>query len=472
MACRLRKSSWLQPLPFAFQVAPFLFSRLLFFVASIIVQAANASRNEDVMSLYLRDVTFLDWRESKLISKNIVLDEGPLGGRRFTSEAPGAGDEVIDCRGKLAIEGLTCGHHHIYSALARGMPAPPRPPKDFQEILELIWWRLDKCLDTDMVRASALAAALDCLRCGVTRIVDHHASPNAIEGSLSTMAEAIEEVGLTHVLCLELSDRDGPERAAAGLAETDSYLSSGRPGMVGLHASFTVGDELLSRAVDLARKHQVGLHVHVAEGKVDQERCMLEHGKRVVERFADTGALEQAGSILVHCLHLSEDERELVRRAPVWVAHNPESNQKNAVGTFRWAGLDPERVIIGTDGMHSDVIRSARAAFLVGKAAGGLDPSLPWNGIWNSQRLLERHHPEAVRKNDLVLLDYDPPTPLVAENAVGHAMFGLDSRHVHAVIAAGRIVMQDGRVLGIDEADTMRYCREQAERLWSALAKT
>ncbi len=458
------------------------------------------------MSLYLRNVTFLDWRaadlkiggpvrcsagkaglrfsdapadspgfapQARLVLQrgNMIVDEGPEGGRRFTEDAPSSLDTVIDCSRRLVMEGLACGHHHIYSALARGMPPPPRPPRGFAEILELVWWRLDKALDLDMIRASALSTAVACLQCGVTRIVDHHASPNAIEGSLSTMAAALEECGLTHVLCLELSDRDGPERAAAGLAETDAYLDSGRPGMVGLHASFTVGDELLSSAVELAQKHGVGLHVHVAEGDVDQERCMAEHGKRVVDRFGDAGVLDQAGSILVHCLHLSEAERERVHSSPVWVAHNPESNQKNGVGFFRWDGLDPSRVMIGTDGMHSDVIRSARAAFLAGSASGGLDPALPWGGVWNNLRFMESHHPKAMRANDLVVLDYDPPTPVQAENIVGHAMFGLDSRQVRTVIAGGRVVLDEGRLTSVDEEQAMRQCREQAERLWSALTR-
>lgn len=422
------------------------------------------------MSIYLRDVTFYDWRTGALNQVNLVVEGGPRGQLRATSAPPAADMTVRDCRGKLACEGLTCGHHHIYSALARGMPAPARAPRDFAEILALVWWRLDRSLDLEMVRASALAAGIDCLRCGVTRVIDHHASPAAIAGSLGMIAGALEEVGLSHLLCYELSDRDGAAAARAGLAETADYLATGRPGLVGLHASFTVGDELLAAAVALAAQHGVGLHLHVAEGAVDQQRCLAEHGRRVIERLADFGVLDRPGTLLVHCLHLSPAERALVRRSGAWVAHNPESNQNNAVGSFSWAGLDPARVLIGTDGMHSDVLRSARAAFFAGQAAGGFDPALAWQALWNNQRYLERHHPHAARRNDVVLYNYAPPTPLCADNLLGHAFFGLDARHVETVIAGGRVVLDAGRLTELDETATMEYCRQQARRLWAALA--
>jgi len=416
------------------------------------------------MSLYVRDVVFWDRRSGALTPTNLVVDTE----LRPTDEAPGGEHTVIEGHGNLALEGLTCGHHHIYSALARGMPAPPRSPRNFAEILELVWWRLDRCLDLEMVRASALAAAMDCLRCGVTRVVDHHASPDAVTGSLSTIADAFDSVGLSHVLCYELSDRDGPEVAAAGLAETDAYLASGRPGLVGLHASFTVGDALLRDAVELAGRHGVGLHLHVAEDPVDQERCLADHGCRVVERLHGAGVLDQPGTILGHGLHLSDEERALVRRSSAWVVQNTESNQNNAVGRFSRQGFDPARLLLGTDGMHGDMLRSAQAAYLDGQAEG-VSPGDVLQTLWNNQHYLESHHGAAARRNDLVLMNYRPPTPLTADNLPGHAMYGLDARHVRTVITDGRVALDDGVITSIDETITLDACREQARRLWSAL---
>jgi cytosine/adenosine deaminase-related metal-dependent hydrolase len=423
------------------------------------------------MNLYVRDATLYDRATGGLVRGDLRLSPGADGSRESTSAGPAPDDAVIEAGGRLALEGLVNAHHHVYSALARGMPAPSRPPRDFAEILELVWWRLDRCLDLDMVRACALAAGIDALRCGVTRIVDHHASPGAVTDSLATIATALEELGLAHVLCYELSERDGPAPVEAGLAETEAWLAAGRPGLVGLHASFTVGDELLASAVELARRQGTGLHLHVAEDAIDQRRCQAYHHTTVVERLHGAGVLDLPGTILVHGLHLSEPERDLVRQSPAWLAHNPESNLNNAVGRFSWDGMDPARVLIGTDGLHGDVLRSARAAYLVGQA-DGLAPAAAWQLLGNNLRYLEAHHPAAARRNDLVILDYAPPTPLDAENLAAHACFGLDARHVRTVIAAGRVVLDAGRLTCVDEAATLEFCREQARRLWNALERS
>ena len=419
------------------------------------------------MSLVVRNVTWFDRRNGRLHTGDLlVAAEVSL----LAGAAP-AGTTVIDGQGGLALPGLVCAHHHLYSALARGMPAPPRVPSNFAEILELVWWRLDRALDRDMIRAAALAGAIDLVRCGVTAVVDHHASPRAWPGSLAALAEGLDQVGLAHVLCVELSDRDGPGAAAAGLAETGRWLAAGRPGLVGLHASFTVGEALLQEAVALARRHGTGLHLHVAEDPIDQERCLADHGCRVVERLRRAGALELPGTILGHCLHVDGHERALIAAAGAWVAVNTESNQNNGVGSFKAAGLDPARLLLGTDGMHGDMLRSLQAAFLAGRAGGGLSPGQAWQALDNNRRYLEIHHPAAARANDLVVLDYRPPTPLSEGNLLGHALYGFDARQVRTVIAGGRVVVDAGRLCTIDEDDTLRFCREQARRLWERLGQ-
>lgn len=420
------------------------------------------------MPIHLRDIRHHAPPAEDLPSGDLALASGSAPALQPAGATPAPDATVIDGRGGLAMPGLVCAHHHAYSALARGMPAPPRTPRDFAEILALVWWRLDRALDHDLVRASALAAAIDAVRCGVTCVVDHHASPHAIPGCLDVIADAFDEVGLAHVLCLELSDRDGPDAAAAGLAETARYLAAGRPALVGLHASFTVGDQLLAAAVDLARGHDTGLHLHVAEDRVDQDRCLADHGCRVVERLARAGALDLPGTLLVHGLHLDDAERAAVRASGAWVVQNPESNQNNAVGRFRWEGIDPARVLVGTDGLHGDMLRSARAAFLAGQQEG-VEPARAWGLLGRNRAYVAAHHPAAARPDDLVLFDYRPPTPLTAANLAGHAMFGLDARHVRTVIAGGEVVLDGGRLTRIDEAATLEFCREQARRLWRRL---
>ena len=195
--------------------------------------------------------------------------------------------------------------------------------RSFNLVVSLVDIRHDPSkLDHDMIEASALVTGLYCAKNGVTFVIDHHASPFHLDGSLETIAKALDRVGLGHLLCYEISCRDGEGIKEKGLAETDAFLSSGRKGHVGLHASFTVDDDLLGRAVDLARKHKTGVHIHVAEGIEDQEHCARTYGKSVVRRLSDAGVLDLPLSILGHCVHLDAEERDLIRTSPCWVVQN------------------------------------------------------------------------------------------------------------------------------------------------------
>lgn len=418
--------------------------------------------------LYLANATHIDARTHAIVRGHLRVDAGPGGRVSFVDAVP-AGAEVIDVRGDLVTRAFAVGHHHVYSALARGMPAPPRSPRDFVEVLELIWWRLDRCLDHDMIAASALVTALDAARSGSTFVIDHHSSPRAIPGSLEVIAAAFEQVGVGHLLCIELSDRDGPAAAEAGLAETDAYLAR-RPGLVGLHASFTVGDDLLARSVALAARHRTGLHVHVAEATSDEEHSVATYGRRVIQRFADAGALTSPRTLLAHCLHLDGAERALVAASPVWVVQNTESNTNNAVGQFDPRGLG-SRVLLGTDGMHSDMLASLRAAFLAGQSTGGCSPAA---AVGRLRRVHDYLADSGVvtGDNDLVVLDYDPPTPITADNWAGHVAYGLSRAHVKTVIAGGRAIVRDRVVTTVDEAAILAEARVQAARLWAALGES
>lgn len=422
------------------------------------------------MSLLLANATVLDWRSGCLYTSHLKVDPGPSGGIERLEALPPvdarSGLDVLDCSGKLVTRAFGIGHHHLYSALARGMPGPSSPPRSFVEILEKIWWNLDKQLDSDMIRACAWAGALDALKSGVTFIIDHHASPRSVSGSLFILAEVLEEAGLGHLLCYELSDRDGPASRADGLEETDAYLASGRSGLVGLHASFTVSDGLLQDALSLAEKHHTGIHIHVAEAQSDQEHCLATHGCRVVERLARAGALSSSMTLLAHCLHLSLEERALIQASPVWVAQNAESNLNNAVGRFDPAGLG-ERILIGTDGMHSDALRSARAAFLTGQPGTSMVES--YRRLRNLHHYLKAAQVPGDGENNLVVLDYDPPTPITDENWLGHLFYALERAQVEHVIAQGCLRVRGRQVVGVDEAAINAFTRAQARRLWQRL---
>jgi cytosine/adenosine deaminase-related metal-dependent hydrolase len=422
------------------------------------------------VTLILRDATHIDHETCELRRGDVRVEPGPGGGVEVLPPgAPGDGAREIDCSGRIVTRSFVVGHHHIYSALARGMPAPPRTPRSFVEILELIWWRLDRCLDEEMIRASAIAAGIEAALAGTTFVIDHHASPNAAPGSLGIIAEELDRVGLSHLLCYEMSDRDGPESREAGLEETERYLSSGRPGLVGMHASFTVSDDLLGRCVELAERFGTGVHVHVAEAASDEEHCMGTHGRPCVVRLREAGALDLPGTILAHCIHLDAYEREMVRGSGAWVAQQTESNQNNAVGILDAASLG-ERVMLGTDGMHGDCLAGARATYLAAQAGeGGLSPAGAYARLRAAHRYLEERGVAGDGPNNLVVLDYRPPTPITRENWPTHVVYGVNRMSVRHVVAEGRPIVEDGRCTLVDEDTEMDFARGQAERLWARL---
>ncbi len=428
------------------------------------------------MSLYLKNAKYLDWQTFDITSGHLRVDAGDNGQLSSIAQIPAqselqAGDRVIDCQHRLVTKSFGCGHHHIYSTLARGMPAPKQIPTNFLEVLTYIWWTVDKCLDLDMVEASALAAATYCAKNGVTFVIDHHASPYAIEGSLETIAKAFDRVGLSHLLCYELSDRDGEAISQAGLAEHERYLSAGGQGHIGLHASFTVGDELLDQAVDLASKYKTGLHVHVAEDRADQDACLKDHGKRVVQRYADAGVLALPQTLLVHCIHLDDSEKELIRANKSWVIENIESNQNNNVGQANYASIT-DKVMLGTDGMHSDMLRSAKAAFLNGQPSEGVGMDTIYERFRNVHRYIAESGFKGDGDNNLVILDYDTPTEVTSANFIGHFIYGLDSRHVSTVISSGKVIVENGLMTTVDEEQIFAHACEMGSKLWKKMGES
>ena len=425
------------------------------------------------MTLYLKNTTYIDWQTLAFQTTHLAVTPGINGGVDFLDELPPDSefndeDSVFNCRNRLVTRSFVCGHHHIYSALARGMPPPSKPPQNFPEILEYIWWHVDKTLDNEMIEACALVSALYCLKNGVTFVIDHHASPFAVPGSLETIAGAFDRVGISHLLCYEMSDRDGEGPREQGLQETENFLASGRQGHVGLHASFTVGNDLLQKAVVLAHKHNTGIHVHVAEDRADQEACHRDHGQRVLERFGDAGLLDLQASILAHCIHLDENEKELLRNSGVWIVQNVESNQNNNVGLVDCSELG-EHVMLGTDGMHSDMLRSAKAAFLSGQAVEGIDFDGIYRRFRNAHTYIQFSGFSGDGDNNLVILDYNAPTEINADNFLGHFVYGLDSSHVDSVISCGKLVIKNRKLLTVAEDEILAFSREMGNKLWSKL---
>ncbi|HSB09538.1 MAG TPA: putative aminohydrolase SsnA [Blastocatellia bacterium] len=390
-------------------------------------------------------------------------------------------EEVIDLDGKFVLPGMVCAHTHLYSTLARGMPAPPRAPANFREILELIWWRLDRALDEETIYWSAMAGAMDAARAGATCLFDHHASPSHISGSLQIVREAIEEVGLRAVLCYEVTDRGGTPERNRGLEENRAFLSwtarsaSSSPalfrGMVGAHASFTLDDESLTACASLMREFDAGLHVHAAEDMCDVEDAREKYGLGVVERLAKHDALN-AQTILAHAIHLSDEDIEIARAAGVWFAHNPRSNMNNRVGYAPIAKFG-ERIVLGTDGIGADMFEEARFAFFKGRDAGLVAGADSWLRVLaNNHRFASEAFGVDVGSlspgaaADLIVLDYQSPTPLTGDNLAWHFAFGISSASVESVMVNGRIVIRD-RLHPLD--DVYGESRKASEKLWAKM---
>ncbi len=420
------------------------------------------------MSILLKNGTYINPETLEFTTSHILVEEGKNGGIKFMKEIPSDPNiSIIDCTGKYITKSFANGHHHVYSALARGMGAPKKNPENFNEILEYVWWTLDKALDPEMIEASALYTAIASLKSGVTFVIDHHASPNAIDGSLEIIANAFEKAGASHLLCYEITDRDGPEKTELGLKETASYLKS-HQGLIGLHASFTVSDNTLKKAVALAKQFNTGIHIHVAEAESDQKHCLENYGMRVVERLQKHGALDSGKTILGHCLHLNDNEKKILNGSPVWVVQNTESNLNNKVGFFNAAGLG-DNIMMGTDGMHSDMLRSAKSAFFVGQNFDTIGYDSVYTRFRNTDRYLNQNNFEDHGSNNLVVLDYDTPTPFNTGNFYGHFVFGLESKHVCLVLSKGHLVVENGKVLTVDEDKILQNARLQAERLWKKM---
>jgi len=422
------------------------------------------------MLLLLKNATFVDWQTLEFSLVNILVEQG-TSALKFIDihdvDALRIKPEELDCTGKLVTRSFGVGHHHAYSALSRGMGAPQKRPQNFHEILKYVWWTLDKCLDNEIIESCALVTAIACAKAGSTFVIDHHASPLAVIGSLETIAKAFDKVGVSHLLCYEISDRDGAEIAWKGLRETEDYLSS-RQGLVGLHASFTVSKETLGKAIALMKQLNSGIHIHVAEDAYDQELCIHEHGKRVIERLAEAGALDSSKTILGHCLHLDDNEKKIINESPCWVVQNCESNLNNNVGYFNGTGLG-ENIILGTDGMHSDMLQSAKAAFFVGQRHDSINYESAYRRFRNIHHYLHDNSYEGDSDNNLVVLDYDSPTPIYQDNFMGHFIFGINSGHVRDVISDGRIIVRDRKVITVDEDEVLKVSQEHARRLWNRM---
>ncbi len=435
-------------------------------------------------------------------ARNEILADGAVLIRGDKISAVGASSELsaqypdeerLDAGGKLVMPGNICAHTHFYGAFARGMALPPGPPpKNFPEILQKLWWRIDRALTLEDSKYSALVCLVDAIRHGTTTLIDHHASPNAIDGSLDAIAEAVAEAGLRACLCYEVTDRNGQEGALAGIRENVRFLrriksqrgtSANVRATFGLHAAFTVSDQTLERCHAELDGLDAGFHVHVAEDIADEDDSVQNHRMRVVERLNARGVLG-AKTIAAHCVHVDVGEIDLFKRTATKVSHQPRSNMNNAVGVADVLGMMRYGVTVGlgNDGFSNNMFAEIKTAYLLHKShrrdprVMGADQVLEMAyannakicaNFWDAP--LGEIAPGAYA--DLILLDYIPFTELTAGNFPWHVIFGVDGSHVTHTICGGKLLMKNRELLTLDEEAIAARARELSKAVWARVAE-
>lgn len=430
-------------------------------------------------------------KDNRVILDGAVLMDGgkitAIGKTEEVEKRPDAsGAEVIDARGRVVMPGFICAHHHFYSTLCCGLAS--KPGANFVEVLENLWWKLDRALSLEDCVVSAQIPILRAIRSGTTTIFDHHASPCAIRGSLHAIADVVRSSGIRASLCYEITDRNGLSGADEGIAESKAFLEEAKAdttgrlhALVGLHAAMTIGKSTMDKCVKLVRDFDSGFHVHVAEGQADQDDSIAKYGMRVVERLHEVGALGKK-TMAIHCIHITDREIDLLKESGTTVVHNPQSNMNNAVGAARIIDMIQKgiRVGLGTDGMTSDMREEVRNGLWL-RHHEHKDPRV---GFMELATMLLKNNAsiasdafgqtigclEVGGAADLIISDHIPFTPLSADNAYGHILFGVTAAPVDTTIAGGKVLMKHKEVLTMDDEKICAHAARLAPDTWKRFA--
>ncbi len=425
--------------------------------------------------------------DNKIINDGAVLiEDGVIQavGKASAVKKKARGAKVLDAKGKVIMPGFINTHMHLYSTFCRGLSPKMPPPKTFVEILERMWWPLDEALNGKDILYSCLIPLMDCVKNGTTTIIDHHESQGFQTGSMEIIEKACRQVGVRSVLTLGLSDRY--KKGEEGIQENIDFIGKIQAkqkrgddliaAMMGLHALFTVNDKSLKKACDIANEIGCGMHVHIAEDKADQVDNKKKYGKTVVERLAAAGGLGPK-TLAIHCIHINDKEIGLLAKTGTCAVHNPQSNMNNAVGVAPVLKMLEKGVLVGlgTDGMTTDMKDEVRVANILHKHAAQ-DPRVFFvescnlllkNNAKIASRFFNRPVGELKKGNygDVIVMDYEPPTPMHGGTFLGHFLFGLCGARVASTVVNGNVLMQDGK-LAINEKKICAESRKQAADFW------
>ncbi|EHM51602.1 putative aminohydrolase SsnA [Yokenella regensburgei] len=393
---------------------------------------------------------------------------------------------VKEMHGKIVMPGIVCSHNHFYSGLSRGVQANIAPCPDFISTLKNLWWRLDRALDEESLYYSGLICSMEAIRSGCTSVIDHHASPNYIAGSLSQLRNAFLKVGLRGMTCFETTNRNGGQKEQQDSVEEnirfareiDAARTKGQEpylveAHIGAHAPFTLSDEGLSMLREATIATGRGLHIHAAEDKYDVSHSHHHYGKDLLERLAEYDLINSK-TLVAHGLYLSDNDIRLLNENDGFLVHNSRSNMNNQVG-YNHRLTEYRNLALGTDGIGSDMFEELKFAFFKHRDAGGpLWPDSFARALTNGNTLLSRNFNakfgrlEAGYKADLTICDYASPTPLIAENIAGHLAFGISANNVNSVMVNGAMIYED-REFAFDYEPIFAEARKAAAKLWQRM---
>ncbi|MFZ1291381.1 MAG: amidohydrolase family protein [Melioribacteraceae bacterium] len=386
-------------------------------------------------------------------------------------------DEIIDAQGRVITIPNVNYHDHIYSRLAKGLSIKS-DMSNFSNILKNLWWKLDSILDLEMIAASTKMAAIESIKNGVTYIIDHHSSPNSANDSLQLISKTLEQFSLRNVICFEITDRNGEELKKKGFEENIDFLknhtSENSKSLLGLHASFTLDDDSLETASKLVKENNWGIHIHLCEDKSDVELSLEKYSKKPTQRLYEYNLLNDK-SILAHGIHLVEDDFDMIQKSKAALVFNLDSNMNNSVGLQKFRMIYKEiPILVGTDGMHSNIARSFKELFLQLRNAGlSFDETFSFiiKTYFDQINFIKKFFSDFTSlqvndRADIVIWDYVPPTPMNQNNFWGHYIYGILERPIKSVIQNGEVLLDDFKVKNIDETKILYEIYSQGESLF------
>ncbi len=391
-------------------------------------------------------------------------------------------EETWEAPGQVLAPGFVDAHTHLYGLLAHGIPLA-KAPSGFMPFLEDFWWPLvENRLDKEMILAATDYNCAAMIRSGITSFYDCEEAPNALPGILNAQAEVLRSRGLRGIMSFEATQRLSPHNGQLGLQENAEFVdTTGQQngllsGLMCYHTTFTCDAPFIRQAYEMAGERGVLVHAHCSEGAYEPRYALEKYGKRPVEYYEALGVLGEH-SLLSQCVQVDEAEIELLARRKARMTHMPLSNCEVGGGIAPVPALIAAGVTVGlgSDGYITDFFEVMRGAFLIHKA-NLQDPTvMPAALVWH---LATEGGAQAIGlekvgrlslgwQADLQLFNANLPTPLKEHNLYDQTLLYCHQRDVTGTLVAGKTLMRDGIVLGVDEPVLRERTRRAAERLWS-----